>query len=62
MVTQVLHTAPSVTGRLSRQEYERLEKELIPPNVTDRTTAEQVAFSLGVQHVLRRIREGYMAW
>lgn len=45
--------------RLSKEAYESLEKQLGPIKPTSTTTPIEAGYNLGVQHVLKLIREGY---
>lgn len=44
---------------MSPQMYEALEAQCSAPNVNHQTTDQQVAFLLGIQHVLQIIRRGF---
>lgn len=44
--------------RLSREEYDKLEKGMPIPHIGDTATPQQVGFLLGIQFVLQRLREG----
>lgn len=46
--------------RLQYDVYKQLEKSLPAPVVTSATTDHQVAFALGVQHVLKVLRDGFV--
>jgi hypothetical protein len=46
--------------RLTPEVYAKLEKQCINPVVTTQTTDLLAGFQLGVQHVLRLLREGYV--
>ena len=45
--------------RLSKEAYEALEKLCGPIKPTTTTTPIEAGYALGVQHVLKMIREGY---
>lgn len=45
--------------RLSKQAYDDLEKKLGPIKPTTTTTPIEAGYTLGVQHVLKLVREGY---
>ena len=47
-------------ARLTKEVYEDLEKKLPAPSVQRDTTDLQAGFQLGVQHVLKLLREGYV--
>lgn len=50
----------TVQFRLDQQVYEELEKKVMAsPIVTKETTELQAGFQLGVQHVLKVLRDGY---
>ena len=52
--------APAIqTFRLSQAAYEELERQLPMPFVGKESTELQAGFMLGVQHVLRTLRNGY---
>jgi len=46
--------------RLQYDVYKQLEKALPAPVITATTTEHQVAFALGVQYVLKVLREGFV--
>lgn len=46
--------------RLSEEVYNQLVKKLPPPVVSDSTSAHHAGYLLGVQHVLKLLREGYV--
>lgn len=46
--------------RLSKEHYDRLEASLRQPVVSATTTAHEAGFLLGIQHVLRHLREGWV--
>lgn len=45
---------------LTQEQYLRLEKALPPPLLDNNTTDLQAGFRLGVQAVLKMIREGFV--
>jgi hypothetical protein len=45
---------------LTAVQYEKLEKQLAPPAVTTNTTDLLAGYQLGVQDVLRKLRQGYV--
>jgi len=45
---------------LNKDQYRALERSLPPPVVVGTTTELQAGFALGVQHVLKALREGYV--
>lgn len=45
--------------RLAPDVYRALEKQLSPPIVTSQTTELLAGYQLGVQQVLKLLREGY---
>lgn len=47
-------------ARLTKEVYEDLERKLPAPTVQRDTTDLQAGFQLGVQHVLKMLREGYV--
>jgi hypothetical protein len=47
-------------ARLTKEVYEDLEKKLPAPAVQRDTTDLQAGFQLGIQHVLKLLREGYV--
>jgi hypothetical protein len=47
--------------RLSPEMYEHLEKQLPAPQVNRLTTELEAGFNLGVQHVLKLLRTGFVA-
>jgi hypothetical protein len=47
-------------ARLTKEVYEDLEKKLPAPSVQRDTTDLQAGFQLGIQHVLKLLREGYV--
>lgn len=49
-----------VIARLEYSTYRVLEKKLTPPVVTDRTTDIQAGYQLGIQAVLKELREGFV--
>lgn len=46
---------------LSQEQYKRLEGQVIAPTANSNTTDIQAGFMLGVQHVLKLLREGYVS-
>jgi hypothetical protein len=46
--------------RLTAPVYADLEKKCTPPRVTDTTTAHHAGYMLGIQFVLKLLREGYV--
>jgi hypothetical protein len=48
-----------VVVRLDQSMYRELEQKLTPPVVTSQTTDLQAGYQLGVQSVLKMLREGY---
>jgi len=47
-------------ARLTKEVYEDLERKLPPPIVQRDTSDLQAGFQLGIQHVLKLLREGYV--
>lgn len=47
--------------RLSPDQYQKLERSLVQPTVTTQTTELLAGYQLGVQEVLKKLREGYVA-
>lgn len=47
-------------ARLTQAVYEDLERKVAPPLVQRDTTELQAGFQLGIQHVLKILREGYV--
>jgi hypothetical protein len=47
-------------ARLTKEVYEDLERKLPAPSVQRDTTDLQAGFQLGIQHVLKMLREGYV--
>lgn len=45
--------------RLQPDVYKQLEDSLPAPVVGATTTEHQTAFALGIQHVLKKLRDGY---
>jgi len=45
---------------LSQEQYSALEKSLPGTGLMHGESGEQYAFNLGVQHALRKLREGYV--
>jgi hypothetical protein len=50
---------PKAIVRLNTEVYKSLEKQLPPCVVTERTTEHYAGYLLGIQHVLKLLREGY---
>lgn len=48
------------TVRFTPAVYAALEKQCIPPRVTEATTAHHAGYMLGIQYVLKLVREGYV--
>jgi len=46
--------------RLSSEAYKQLEAKVQPPFVGDKTTDLQAGFQLGLQHILKLVREGFV--
>jgi histidinol phosphatase-like enzyme len=46
--------------RLSQAAYKQLEDSLQGPQVGDKTTDLQAGFQLGIQHVLAKLRNGFV--
>lgn len=46
---------------LTAEQYKRLEGQVTPPSVNSNTTDVQAGFMLGIQHVLKLLREGYVS-
>lgn len=49
-----------VFTRMQSDVYKRFEDSLIQPYVQTSTTDQQVAFALGIQYVLKRLRDGFV--
>jgi len=47
------------TVRLDTTQYRQLERQLPPPSVTNSTSDLMAGYQLGVQAVLKLLREGY---
>lgn len=45
--------------RLSREQYIALEKSVSFLGVTEKTTATETAYQMGVQNVLKKLRDGF---
>ena len=45
--------------RLSPDVYKQLERDLPVPLVSQTTTELQAGFNLGIQYVLKKLRDGY---
>jgi hypothetical protein len=45
--------------RLSMEAYQELERQLPSPVITDDTSPQKVGYLLGVQAVLKKLREGF---
>lgn len=54
-------TDTKTTYRLSPETYNALAKQCPSPGVGPATTELQAGFQLGVQYVLQKLREGYVA-
>jgi hypothetical protein len=46
--------------RMSREDYLKLERELSPPNVDDKTTELNAGMKLGIQVVLAKFRRDFV--
>lgn len=46
--------------RLEQDEYQRLEKSLVPPVVTGNTTDLMAGYQLGIQDTLKKLRDGFV--
>lgn len=46
---------------LSAEQYKRLEAQVLPPFVSNATSELQAGFMLGIQHVLKLLREGFVS-
>lgn len=46
--------------RLDPRQYAELERQMPGPNVGPNTTDLQAGFALGIQFVLKHLREGYV--
>lgn len=54
-------SAPEKTvTRLNAEVYAALEKQLPQPHIDSSTSPQQAGFLLGVQAVLKKLREGYV--
>lgn len=49
-----------VVIRLQQDVYKQLEDSLPAPVVSANTTDQQVSFALGIQYVLKKLREGFV--
>lgn len=58
VVKEVVHT--SVVQRLEHDTYIQLEKLVGNVLVTSTTSDTEAGFKLGVQHVLQKLRDGYV--
>lgn len=47
--------------RLREDQYQSLEKRMVPPMVSTTTTDLQAGYALGVQAVLKELRDGFVA-
>lgn len=47
--------------RLREDQYLALERKMVPPIVSGNTTELQAAYALGVQTVLKELRDGFVA-
>jgi len=52
-------TVPATFVRLDADQYRQLERQLPPPSVTNSTSDLMAGYQLGVQAVLKALREGY---
>lgn len=52
-------TKTVIVARLTPSMLADLEKRLPPPVVDERTTDLQAGYRLGIQHVIKLLREGY---
>jgi len=50
---------PTETVRLTPEQYRQLEGQLVPPAVTNSTSDLMAGYQLGIQAVLKLLREGY---
>ena len=46
--------------RLTDAVYRDLEKKCTPPRVTEATTSHHAGYMLGIQFVLKHLRDGYV--
>lgn len=53
-------TQPAFFARMSPEVYAALEAKLPAPVVTQATSDLQAGYQLGIQHVLKLLREGYV--
>lgn len=54
------HVVSQVVFRMRQEEYEVFEKSMPAPIVDARSSDIDTAYRLGVQHVLKKIRDGYV--
>lgn len=52
--------ATSIIHRLSPEAYRQLEQQVQAPFVTDKTTDTQAGFQLGIQYILKLLRDGFV--
>jgi len=52
-------STPLVVVRLSADQLAALEKQLVPPAVTNQSTPLMAGYQLGIQEVLKRLRSGF---
>lgn len=45
---------------LNKEQYKKLEQQLPAPTPSGSTTEVQAGFLLGIQHVLKQLREGWV--
>ena len=53
-------TKEQTLTRLNQEVYAALEKQLPQPHIDPNTSPQQAGFLLGVQAVLKKLREGYV--
>lgn len=53
-------TDTRVVTRLNYEQYQVLEKLVGRVGINSGTSVHEVAFQLGIQHVLQKLREGYV--
>ena len=53
-------TQPTEIVRLNPDMYDKLEKSLPQPACSTDATPQQVGYLLGIQHVLRVLRQGWI--
>lgn len=49
-----------VVHRLTQEVYKHLESQMPVPFVNQQTTDVQAGFALGIQYVLKQLREGFV--